>query len=233
MTYRILQNVYSGATNDIAEIARSACLNTATRQQLLGTAYLLYEETAPDKQGAKVLLELTGENCHYAGMAFANLAYWFDFGDEDLNSICAENAFYCLYRSFTECGNIAAAATICVLLETTPKLLLDKLISGVLSYYRGIYNIWTDPYNSLEMAEFREHAQTHRELIMYYLFQSIYNKEGGSIPIRDENALFFQDEQIEDILQRIQTNWNRLSLTECKGYTEAVFRECKDTIEQY
>lgn len=94
---------------------------------------MLYNEVGPRRQGGAALLNLSGADCQCVGLAFTATALCYDFGDEDINSVSAENAYYCLARSIIEKGNSFAAPAIFILLQKGTRLMKDKLISSFCS----------------------------------------------------------------------------------------------------
>lgn len=75
------------------------------------------------------LLNVSSDNCQPIGMAFANIAIYLNFNDRDLNSVAAENAFYCLARNFIAKGNTFTTPALFTILLKHQDLLKDKLIS--------------------------------------------------------------------------------------------------------
>lgn len=77
-------------------------------------------------KGCKVLLEMPPLYCQVVGLAFARMALVFKNGDNDFNSVAAENAFYCLAKSYLEAQNTFTLPAIFTLLNMSSELLAYK-----------------------------------------------------------------------------------------------------------
>lgn len=123
----------SGSIN-IVELAGQLNFAHNTNNRVAGQlCSMLYNEVGPRRQGGAALLNLSGADCQCVGLAFTATALCYDFGDEDINSVSAENAYYCLARSIIEKGNSFAAPAIFILLQKGTRLMKDKLISSFCS----------------------------------------------------------------------------------------------------
>jgi hypothetical protein len=63
------------------------------------------------------LLQIESKATQPIGFAFANIALYLDFDDEDMNSVAAENAIYCLGRSMIESNNSFCAPPLFKILQ--------------------------------------------------------------------------------------------------------------------
>ncbi|MDE5762265.1 MAG: hypothetical protein K2H68_01985, partial [Bacteroidales bacterium] len=144
---------------------------------------ILYEEVGPRKQGGKVLINLPSEDCQCVGLAFTNMALCYDFGDEDINSVAAENAYYCLAKCLIEKNNTFVAPAIYTIMHKGGNLLKDKLISSWCDMAQkqvgmpiGLM-LGGNPFTDPELNDFRQQAINFRNDIAYYALTKFYDIE--------------------------------------------------------
>ena len=82
-------------------------------------------------KGCKVFLGMSPLDCQVVGLAFARMALVYRNGDNDINSVAAENAFYCLAKSYLEADNTFTLPAIFTLLNMSPELLASKFMYGL------------------------------------------------------------------------------------------------------
>lgn len=100
--------------------------NTRNTNLLLEGCVQLFNYVLPQNKGGKILLQLEGQgDTQIVGVAFSYGAIMFDNGDPSVNSVMAENAFYCLAKSI-KAGNNYAAPILLYMLEHNPDAIFDK-----------------------------------------------------------------------------------------------------------
>ena len=83
--------------------------NTRNTSLLLDSSAKLFNYVLPQNKGGQILLQLEGQgDTQVVGAAFSYGAIMFDNGDPSVNSVMAENAFYCLAKSIKAGNNYAA-----------------------------------------------------------------------------------------------------------------------------
>lgn len=119
-------------TVDISDIAAklNMAYNMGNNQTVIALADTLFNEVSPRKQGGQALIKLSDNACQCVGLAFTILAMNLDFGDEDANSIAAENAYHCLARCYIENKNTFCLPAVFTVLNNRLNLLKDKLIAS-------------------------------------------------------------------------------------------------------
>ena len=75
------------------------------------------------------LLQITSQATQPIGLAYANIALHLKFNDEDLGTVAAENAVYCLGRGIIEKNNTYCAPSLFTILLLRRDLLKHKLIA--------------------------------------------------------------------------------------------------------
>lgn len=100
--------------------------NTRNTSLLLDSSAKLFNYVLPQNKGGQILLQLEGQgDTQVVGAAFSYGAIMFDNGDPSVNSVMAENAFYCLAKSI-KAGNNYAAPILLYMLEHNPDAIFDK-----------------------------------------------------------------------------------------------------------
>ena len=122
---------YSTGFSDIVRLSLQLNMAHNTGNKSAGQlCSVLYNEVGPMKQGGRALINLSSDDCQCVGFAFTAMALYYDFSDEDVNSVAAENAYYCLARNIIEKGNSFAAPAIFMLMQEGSKLMKDKLVAS-------------------------------------------------------------------------------------------------------
>lgn len=137
-------------------------------------------KTCYGRNGHK-LLQISTQATQPIGLAFTNISLFLDFNDENLNSVAAENATYCLGRNLIETSNSFVAPSIFTILLEHRNLLKDKLIAAhcEISQKRvgmpiGIM-LGGNPFSSPQLKEFREQAVNEKGIaVMTYLLSFFY-----------------------------------------------------------
>lgn len=189
------------------------------------------------------LLQLSSDNTQVVGLAFANIALYLDFNDEDMNSVAAENALYCLGRNIIENDNTFCAPSIFTMLFKRPALLKDKLIAAHASVSQkrvgmpiGLM-LGGNPFNAPHLEEFREQATTEKRIgIMRYLLSLFYDTASDKFTIPTDLPYNLpSNKNIEDFIilkkNNIEYDDNSL-LEEGQDYFYEIFSECQDTLKK-
>jgi hypothetical protein len=188
------------------------------------------------------LLQIESKATQPIGFAFANIALYLDFDDEDMNSVAAENAIYCLGRSMIESNNSFCAPPLFKILQKRRNLLNDKLIAThcEISQRRvgmpiGIM-LGGNPYTSPQLKEFREQAIEEKSIdIKAYLLENFFDTVSGEykiptdlhidIPSKTDIGLFINQEKT------IQYDKNCI-LREGEEYFFELFVQCQETLKK-
>ena len=189
------------------------------------------------------LLQLSSQNTQAVGLAFSYIALYLNFNDEDLNSVAAENAVYCLGRNIIEKNNTFCAPSIFTTLLKKPSLLKDKLISAHCSVLQkrmempiGIM-LGGNPFTAPHLNDFREQAITEKRFaIMTYLLTLFYDIESKEFTIPTDlpyNLPSTQD--LSDFTKQIKSylDYDKNALiNEGEMYFYELFSMCQDTLQK-
>ena len=230
-------------TDKIVEIATSLnfAYNVGNKSFAGRLCKDLYMEVSPQRQGGKVLLELSSKECQVVGMAFTTIALRYDFGDPDFNSVAAENAYYCLARNLIDNNNSFVAPALFAILLVNYNLMKSKLISSYCNIYnkkRGI-NVYLagDPFNDSGFEKFRNDAINFKDYIMYYALSKFYDIKNKSYLIPTDLHYYIpQESVINDFLERVSKieDYSKESfIKECEIHFKSVYKECEETLKNF
>lgn len=194
------------------------------------------------KNGHKLLYISKGA-CMPVGFAFASIAMHLNFDDKDMNSVAAENAFYCLARNFIADNNTFSVPAIFTLLYKYSKLLNDALIAAneeVLERQSSNETLShldpTNPIAILKAGEIKRRAVNKRFSIMSYLLPFFFDVVNDSykiptdmpynIPTKDTINRF----QAE--LEREKNEYDGDIAYEGQKYFYAMFEHIQDTLSK-
>ena len=236
-TYPIIENVSE-------ELDSMACqanysFNMGNQQVAINYMNQLFQ-SCYGQRGHK-LLNVSPENCQPIGFAFANIAIYLNFNDRDLNSVAAENAFYCLSRNFIAKGNSFATPALFTLLLKYHELLKDKLISSHCSMAEKSVGmpigmmLHGNPFNAPHLAGFREQAVSKRVPIMAYLIHYFYDLEKSEYKVPTDMPYLIPSsrdiEQFKALISEYGASVTELKL-EGQKYFYSMFEDCEDTLNK-
>jgi len=204
-------------------------------------ASLLYNEVGPRRQGGRALLTLSDDQCQCVGLAFTHVALDFDFGDQDINSVACENAFYCLCRNLIKTGNSFVAPAIFTILTKSPTLLKDQLISSwcdIAQKQVGMpigMMLGGNPFRDPRLENFRQQAMGFKEHIRYYVLEKFYDIESHQYTISIDRSYFMPSEdEIIRFLSYVKANVNSTDIAvQGERHMLSVYRQCEETLSRY
>lgn len=229
---------------DIVDLASAINLAYDTRDisRTKALCSLLYNEVSPRKRGGRALLGLSAEDCQCVGLAFTTMALRFDWGDEDINSVAAENAYYCLGRSLVETDNTFVAPAIFCILLIKPQYLRDKLIASFCSLLAKEGSLqqvlsYRNPYKDPSLNDFREQALSFKTVIMYYALTQFYDidKNEYLIPldlpyyIPTEEVILSFISRIKSIKTQNEEKFSKVS----KVHFMSLLKACTQALERF
>lgn len=235
---------YSTGSNNIVDLALQ--LNMAHNTGSSSANYLcgvLYNEVGPRKQGGHAIINLSSEDCQCVGLAFTAMALCYNFGDEDINSVAVEDAFFCLSRNLIDEGNTFVAPAIFTLMQKGGKLMKDQLISSWCSMAQkqvgmpiGIM-LGGNPFKDPRLEEFRQQAIGFRNDIAYYALLKFYDVDKQEYTIPTDMPYFIPSEsEVNSLLAKVKENpsfGTDSYIKNCEEHFISVYEECKDTLNKY
>jgi len=228
--------------NSIVELAAASNFahNTGKTSNAINSLSELY--TNIQRGGGKTLLCIDSNDCQCVGLAFVNMALSYDWGDRDINSVAAENAYYCLAKSFIEKGNTFVMPAIFTMLNSEPSLLNDKFISNwcdMAQRETGIsigMMLGGNPFIDPRLQEFRNQAIGFIKQVQYFALGMFYDIQHSKYKIpTDLSCLIPNQKKIDQYLLSIKkyedfehTNYSIVG----KKHFEGVYKQCEETLKK-
>lgn len=209
--------------------------NTNDQDLFLNSAIQLFNYVLPTQRGTKVLT-LLEEQTHtqMVGKAFSRFARVFDNGDSTVNSVAAENAYYCLVKSI-KAGNSFAAPELFNLLDSKPEAILDKFVETIFSNMMQMqrmmqYNRYGDPHkNPIVINEAKEFVS----YVKFYTISIFYDIKTNQLKISKD--VF--DSSLSKVLSTIEYVLSKKSYEEAitigQTYFDRVYLENEETLLNY
>ena len=193
--------------------------------------------TYVQRNGGVSLLKLPIDDLQCVGFAFTRMALFFDNGDEDINSVAAENAFYCLAKSYYEKNNEWTLPAIFTLLDTKRYLLKDKLISSWCTMTQeevgmpiGLI-LGGNPFVAPHLADFRAQALGFGDDIMYFVLSKFFDIKKLEYTIPTD--LFLIEPPIVNIKFFLNNNKSSKDFENGEKHFRSVYKECEDTLRKF
>ena len=220
----------------LLSLARNVNWGYNTRNSLLfeTAGVQLFNYALPIQAGSKILVSLEDTtSTQIVGKAFSYIARSFDNGDPKVNSVAAENAYYCLAKSI-KAGNTYAAPELFMLLETKPDAILDKFVETLMAEKAtGLSRIFYYDANRVQSD-----AKDLIPYVKYYIASIFYNVDERKLLIPDDILTFPQTVLEKTLVQFAPSDDpDDLSFLDsinalnegCKYFTK-VYKEIEDTL---
>lgn len=210
-------------------------INSGNNRAALNAMTEMY--TVVQRNGGISLLNLPIEDLQCVGFAFTRMALYFNNGDEDINSVAAENAFYCLSKSFFEKNNNWTLPAIFTLLNTKRHLLKDKLISSWCSMAQKEVGmpigmmLGGNPFVAPHLADFRAQAIGFGDDIMYFVLSKFFNIQNLEYTIPTD--LFLIEPPIDNIKAFLNNTECSKDFEKGEKHLRSVYKECEDTLKKF
>lgn len=230
--------------NDIVVLAQQFNFAHNTGNSSAGQlSGILYSEVGPRKQGGQALIRLSAEECQSVGLAFTAIALCYNFGDKDINSVAAENAFYCLSRNLIEKGNSFVAPAIFTLMQKGSELMRDKLIASWCEMAQKQVGLpigmmlGGNPFTDPRLEDFRQQAINFKNDIAYHCLLKFYDLDKQEYKVPTDMPYFIPTKsEINSLILRVKENSSFGSesyFNSCEEHFTSVYYECKDTLMKY
>ena len=228
----------------IKEIATavSCNFNTNNQKECLNAMVALYRET--NGSNGRKLIDLDAQDCQSVGLAFAKMALFFDNGDSDINSVAAENAYYCLAKSYIYTENRFVLPAVFTLLNDKRLLLSDKLISN-----------WSDmaqkqvgmpiglmlegnPFTDTKLQGFRDQAIGFSAFIQFYVLNIFYDLDKGEFLIPTDLPYCLPSKSdincfLDNLNIGIQAIERHTLKKEGEKHFSGVYKQCEETLMKF
>lgn len=205
-------------------------LSTKNNSLFLNSANQLYNYV--QSNGAYLLTEIEeSENLQMVGKAFSYFARFLDNGDPDINSVAAENAYYCLGKSIKK-GNYFAAPALYNLLDSSSELLIDKFISVRMPDVEKITGmpigmLYGNPHESIDA---KEEASKYVPYLKFYIISKFYDIKLNR-SLMPEDIIEYSNTKVNtDIKNMLAISSYENAMSIGQDYFERIFIETEDTL---
>lgn len=190
----------------------------------------------------KVLLELSPNDCFCVGNAYALIALQTEQvnGQRAVNSVSAENAFFCFMHYYEGTGDKSVFPALFSLLYGPDDLLGDVLerSHAWFAYKSGTRSPFIGPAYSLNTNQFRNSAISFRIAVCKYLMDQVYDWDRGGFTIDKigiSGLLIPSVDVIDRFIQEFEDS--RFIAMDYsipgKMYLERTYKECEDLLKEF
>ncbi|MDR1715059.1 MAG: hypothetical protein LBS20_04375 [Prevotella sp.] len=207
--------------------------NTKDTRLFTNSAFQLYNYV--QRNSTKLLTDMKDKvDLQIVGMAFYYSARFIDYGDMDVNSVAAENAYYCLAKSVKQ-GNYFAAPKLYNLIKYNPNLLMSKFIATRMSEIQKtqklpIGMIYGNPFNSKEA---REESLKIILPLRIFIISKFYDIELNKTKMPKDMIEYSNEDIVSDLNEIIKYSSITEVLNIGEKYYEEVSNEIEDTLLKF
>lgn len=137
----------------------------------------------------------------------------YNFGDRDINSVAAENAFYCLSSNLIEKGNSFVAPAIFTLMQKGSQLMRDKLIASWCEMAQKQVGMpigmmfGGNPFTDPRLEDFRQQAINFKNDIAYHCLLKFYDLDKQEYKVPTDMPYFIpKKSEIDSLILRVKEN---------------------------
>lgn len=212
-------------------------VNSGNNSVALNAMVALYSIPQPQNGGGRVILDLPNEDLQCVGFAFARIALLLRGGDEDINSVAAENAYFCLAKAFIENNNKWALPAIFTILYKKKHLLNDKFISSWCNIAQKEVGmpigmmLGGNPFTAPHLQDFRDQAIGFSSDVMYYILQEFFDINEMTFKVPTD--MFLMTPSISQIQVFLGSNNGSFNAENGRKHFISVYKECEDTLSKY
>lgn len=194
----------------------------------------LYDEV---QKNSSRLINLPLSSCQSVGLAFTGMALLYNWNDEDINSVAAENAFYCLAKAFIHDDDLRSLPAIFTILQRRPHLLKDQFVA-----------YWSDkaqkdiglpigavlggnPFTSPFLEEFRQQALSQKVYVQQYALSRFFNEGTNSFQISTNQPCFLPTIAEISSFKRNRADFDDATDDiKCATTFTQIFKGCEDSL---
>jgi hypothetical protein len=208
-------------------------LSTRNNDVFLNSAVELYKYV--QNNGANILTKLSDSgDLQMVGKAFSFFARHIDNGDPDINSVAAENSYYCLAASMRQ-NNFYAAPELFNLLDTKSELFADKFKSVIFDDFQEQHQV---PINLITNSP-QQHIAAQKEIqklhpiLIYYVISNFYDIKANKTKM-PEDIIEYSAEKVEEYISVLKSNSDIDALIK-KGelFFDKVYISIKNTLSNF
>ena len=205
--------------------------NAGQTNQCLESMVSLYKQI----YGGYILTELPDKDLQCVGLAFAKMALYFDNGDSDINSVAAENAYYCLAKAHLLTSTNYVMPAIFNLLKS--ELLTDKL------FYARCKDVEKEIGMPIQMAmggnprnmpDFMKQVNDIKKHISYYVLTNFYNEQTQKYKVPTDMFLMLpQKVEVQNLTNGLSGADRNHIFESGKKYFKLLYAECENALKQF
>lgn len=207
--------------------------NAGQTNQCLENMVRLYKTV--QTYGSNMLTALPDKDLQCVGLAFAKMALYFDNGDSDINSVAAENAYYCLAKAHLLTSTNYVMPAIFNLLKGA--LLTDKL------FYARCKDVEEEIGMPIQMAmggnprnmpDFMNQVYDIMKNVSYYVLSNFYDEQIQKYKVPTDMFLMLpQKVEIQKLTNELSGVDRNHILDSGKKYFKLLYAECESTLKQF
>jgi hypothetical protein len=224
--------------NEILNLARGVNWNYSTRNKelFINSANQLYNYVS--HRGAKLLtIFKETSDLQAIGKAFSYFARFIADPNPNVNSVAAENAYYCLAKSVMS-GNYYAAPELYNLVESDYELLIDKLVAARITNFKktnpntpiGFVYGFGNPFKSQDA---QSDARTILPHVRFYIISQFYDIKSNKTRMPNDIIEYSQSKVEADLLAMSKKHDLDSWLKGGKEYFEQVYYEIEETLLKF
>lgn len=221
---------------DLASQANFA-INTQNHRTASDCLGALYTSIQRDSD---LLLDLPASSCQAVGLALTGMALLYNWNDDDINSVAAENAYYCLAKSYLETDNTFCLPAIFTTLQKRPNLLKDKFIAYWSEQAQKEIGmpigmaLGGNPFNAPHLQGFRDQALSHKIYVQQFTLSKFYDETSEEFTIPTDMPYYIPRKNDIQLFLSARTELSDFfDIEKCKKVFKLIFDECKDSLERF
>ena len=193
------------------------------------------------QNGGRSLINCPDESMKEIGMAYMKIAQLYKAGRQDwyVNSVSAENAFYCMVRYFKTTGNSSSLPYLYILLKENKDLLEDKFEQSWKKLNSDMCNM---PFGLGLSGDVMLSAclRYYHVYVMKYILSLSYNINEGRPLVEDKTFAFLYPnfKEIVSSFMKMYANYDKDEYARDrdnlgKTYFDTIYNLCKNVLLEY
>lgn len=219
-------------SEQMGNVASQANFAINTKQGRRASDLLLQMYLMVNAHNGHKLLQIEDSQTQTTGLAFTSMALSFDNGDPDVNDVAAENAFYCLSRSFLKKNNKWTTPALFSMFYRKPKLFKD-MIDNIMM---GLIAVAPDNPNCMNMLAVICNHEDFHNAVMFFCLNQFYNINTKEYSIPTDMPYYIPNEQtINNFLNKFnKTDLSKNPNIQTIGYNTLVlgYNKCAYTLSR-
>ena len=193
------------------------------------------------QNGGKTLINCPDSSMKEIGMAYIKIAQLYKAGKQDwyVNSVSAENAFYCLVRYYKKTGDCSSLPYLYIILKENKDLLEDKFEQSWKELNSDMFKIPFGPGLAGDVM-LSACLRYYHVYVMRYILSLSYNIKSGQLFVEDK-AFAFLYPNFKDIVSSFMKMYVNYDCDEYardrdqlgKTYFNKIYELCEKVLKEY